>query len=671
MHDLESLWQSLLELSVSHILAEEDYNGLIEMLSASPVLDALFEDAPQGAKAVFVHRFGREIWNTTPLPGNRFRPRHRSPPSKGQRCPCGSGLKYKQCCLYAPRAPRLEPWQIWAIAWSMFEESERKAALASAVIPAEALPFIAREQLYSGHPGRARDLLKPLFEKSKKASEAVLSEAVEPLSEAYRDLGHHAKRKAFLEQIVDNSDGAVLAAAVGELSPILADTGHWDEAWRRHSQGMRAVPDDPMLALLEVTLLYAEQRGEEAVMRAEFWRRRLGDRLDPDHPACAAFERIAANPEAGILAMTGDDELMEVVEVIDHGLDRPEAAHRVVREEPFEDLAGFEQGIRRRLHGMGLSGEDLERAVAEALREYEQDSAAMADESTEDEDADNSAALQAPDAIAAIEERWRDIYPVTKPFASSFEPFGEADPWDPEIRAQWLEFLEQNPAAFDSLDILDDVATALYMHPATFEGSLHSTFAAVVRRGARLLDRSLSGHGEPLPELPWPTVDNRPALRLLVHHVYLLEAAGDQDEAVARMQQYMTLNPGDNHGFRCQLIAHYLERGDDESALTLSERFPDDMLLETSMGRVLALYRLGRADEAAAALEIVYKINTHVIEMLTQNRAKKPKIEEHGMRIGRRDQAWLYRNAMRPLWQQTPGAIDWLRERGRALRSGA
>jgi len=133
MHDVESLWQSLLEQSVSHILIEQDYNGLIEMLSTSPVLDALFADAPQGARAVFVHRFGREIWNTTPLSGNRFRPRHRSPPNKGQRCPCGSGLKYKQCCLYAPRAPGLEPGQIWSIAWSMFEESERKAALDSAV----------------------------------------------------------------------------------------------------------------------------------------------------------------------------------------------------------------------------------------------------------------------------------------------------------------------------------------------------------------------------------------------------------------------------------------------------------------------------------------------------------------------------------------------------------
>jgi len=44
MHDVESLWQSLLEQSVSHILIEQDYNGLIEMLSTSPVLDALFAD---------------------------------------------------------------------------------------------------------------------------------------------------------------------------------------------------------------------------------------------------------------------------------------------------------------------------------------------------------------------------------------------------------------------------------------------------------------------------------------------------------------------------------------------------------------------------------------------------------------------------------------------------
>lgn len=36
----------------------------------------------------------------------------------------------------------------------------------------------------------------------------------------------------------------------------------------------------------------------------------------------------------------------------------------------------------------------------------------------------------------------------------------------------------------------------------------------------------------------------------------------------------------------------------DEVALALAERIPDDMLVDTTYGRALALFRLGRRDEA-------------------------------------------------------------------------
>lgn len=43
-------------------------------------------------------------------------------------------------------------------------------------------------------------------------------------------------------------------------------------------------------------------------------------------------------------------------------------------------------------------------------------------------------------------------------------------------------------------------------------------------------------------------------------------------------------------------------------------------------------------------------------------RVKRPKFSEHGILIGGEDQAWLYREEMRDLWQDTPGALDWLKK---------
>jgi len=368
MHDEQDQWQILLEESVGHILAGVDFDGLIEMLNTSPTLDPVFEGAPEGARAAIAHRFGREIWNATPQPGNRFRPRYRLPPKSGERCPCGSGLKYKHCCEQATRLQPFEPALIWSIAWPMFDETEKKAALEANAIPPAALPVIAQEQLDAGHPGKARDLLEPLFENSRKVRDDVLAAAVEVLSEAYRDLGHHEQRRKFLEQLAGNCQGPVLVEAIGELCPILCDAGHWEQAWRRHAEAMRAAPDDPMLAMLEVTMLYAEGRVDEAGRRAQFWKRRLKSRLEPDHPALEALERMASNPEAGPLAMAGYDVLLRVREVIEAGLQRPEVAHLVVTEGPDDDSPEFEANIRQHFRGMGMSGDDLERTRGSGRR---------------------------------------------------------------------------------------------------------------------------------------------------------------------------------------------------------------------------------------------------------------------------------------------------------------
>jgi len=666
------LWQILLEESIGHILATGDYDSFIEMLNTSPVLDPLFDDVPEGGRATIAHNMGRAIWNATPLPGNRFRPRHRLPPDSGKPCPCGSGLKYRQCCEPGPRHPPLDPGLAWSIAWSMFSEAEKQAALESRAIPVPALPTIAQAYLDDRHPGKARDLLEPLVQKPAKVSADTLAQAVEVLSEAYRDLGHHRKRRSFLEQLAETSRGPVLVAVVGQLCPLLADAEDWDEAWRLHGKALRAMPDDPMLAMQEVTMLYAQGRPEEAGMRAKFWHRRMGTRLPPDHPAREALDRVVANPGAGLLAMAGDDALQRLRQTIDTGLSRPALVHELVDEDEPVDDSNFEASIRAHFRGMGMTGEDLEQVVANATEDFAQGSAitgleADPDEAGDDPEDDDSAWLKATTSLARVEERWRGVYPGSKPFSISFEPFGEADPWAPEASAQWLKFLEDNPAAFDSLEILDDLATALYAHPAMQAGALTEMFADVVRRGVDVLDRTLAECDDALPQLPWQIVANRPALRLLAHHIHLVRTAGQTAEAVHRLEQYLILSPGDSHGFRGFLIEHHLRAGDDESALEIAARFPDDILVETSMGRVLALYRLGRLEEAVVGLASTHRNNPYLIEMLINTRVKKPRIDQHGIRVGGPDQAWLYRESMRPVWQATPGAIEWLEQQRKGL----
>lgn len=57
-----------------------------------------------------------------------------------------------------------------------------------------------------------------------------------------------------------------------------------------------------------------------------------------------------------------------------------------------------------------------------------------------------------PASLAALEHHWHEVFPPD-------------NPWKPGLEEQWMAFLTQHPEAFDSLDILDDLSTALTRHP--------------------------------------------------------------------------------------------------------------------------------------------------------------------------------------------------------------
>jgi hypothetical protein len=105
----------------------------------------------------------------------------------------------------------------------------------------------------------------------------------------------------------------------------------------------------------------------------------------------------------------------------------------------------------------------------------------------------------------------------------------------------------------------------------------------------------------------------------------------------------------------------------DEQALELAERFPNDMNPEVAYGKVLALYRLGRQKEAVEALGNSLEYLGKIPRYLIAKRVKKPKLTPDRTMLGGDDQAWYYREEMRDVWLQTPGAIDWLKKAEKAF----
>jgi len=182
-----------------------------------------------------------------------------------------------------------------------------------------------------------------------------------------------------------------------------------------------------------------------------------------------------------------------------------------------------------------------------------------------------------------------------------------------------------------------------------------------------ITEKALAAAGE--SQLHWVMPDNRPALRAMARLVNVKTIMeGDQEEGLRRAQRLITINPHDNHGFRSIVMNQLIAEGRDEEALQLAQGYPGDMNPEITFGKILVLYRLGRQKEAVEevgnALEFLGKIPRY----LTAKRIRKPKLRPDAVQYGGDDQAWYYREEMRDVWLQTPGALAWLNNAEKAFQ---
>ncbi|MDP2784405.1 MAG: SEC-C metal-binding domain-containing protein [Sulfurimicrobium sp.] len=224
---------------------------------------------------------GRAIWNHLPLPDNGYQPRKLPEPGRNDPCPCGSGRKYKQCCAGAASGmPPLEVEGILPLVLEMLPNTELARLPAKRFSP-ELLAGIASEWSREGDSDRALALLEPLF-----ADPAVLdgrhAVAFDMLMNIYLEQNKPRKRKALLELCLGSRDAHLRGTALQRQCVMVFDSGAREEGWKLFHQALRESPDDPSLALLELSLLQGEGKVDMMRERARFWAARLQRRADRD-----------------------------------------------------------------------------------------------------------------------------------------------------------------------------------------------------------------------------------------------------------------------------------------------------------------------------------------------------------------------------------------------------
>ena len=162
--------------------------------------------------------------------------------------------------------------------------------------------------------------------------------------------------------------------------------------------------------------------------------------------------------------------------------------------------------------------------------------------------------------------------------------------------------------------------------------------------------------------LEWGWLENRPFLRCLHGLALARYQEGRIEEALRLFQELLYLNPNDNQGVRAMAEEILFKLGRLEEALKIIEQYRDDAMPETLYGRALALFKLGRRQEATAALKEAVEYLPLVSKELLKTKHRLPRTARPDVvTLGGADEAYYYWERWGQFWQEDPEALEWLR----------
>lgn len=590
----------------------------------APLMLESFNDEERSRMAYWM---GVNLWNSAPQPAHHFKPTPLDKPSRNSPCPCGSGFKYKQCCSRLPTLMQLPTDTFWPLMPEVVSKAQINRFIKNQQLPVKAIATLADFFSEQGDDAQVIKMLDPLFEGNASRLNHNQSGLLDMLCDSYNN--HYRtdkKKKDLLQRMCQHKDRSIRAEAWQRVSSWQLDSGDFPAAMDALAKAMQADPGNPSHSLLELTLLVSSKQIEQARQRAIFWRRKL-KHLEFELPELiSTLERAQTDPAGALqytMSETDDDpRLMHLLEWIDEHKDLPLIEYALEKIEIEEDE------------------EEEELPYPDPML--------------------NACTLQPPADIFELEMQWSGIRPDDKPFGTQLEPMSETLIWENELETEWLEFIQQNPQAINSLDIMDDLVTMIYSHPNnnSIWGPLGKIQSLLDRHESLLKNLNIPAEYN----LPWVMPDNRPALRLLTHNINLAINQDEKPHSIELIKLYLQLNPHDNHGYRSLLVNHYLQHNENHKAIEFAANYPDDMLAETSYGLILALYRLGDLERAEQALQVVLEKLPRVAEYLIKARVTQPELSDYGISFGGEDQAWFYREEMRETWKRSKGCLEWLKK---------
>ncbi len=158
----------------------------------------------------------------------------------------------------------------------------------------------------------------------------------------------------------------------------------------------------------------------------------------------------------------------------------------------------------------------------------------------------------------------------------------------------------------------------------------------------------------------WQVDETRPYMRAKLSLADCLCGQGRYAEASRHFEELLHLNPNDDQGVRYWYSLCLFAMGDDEALQHLLDRFAWDATAPWTYARALFLYRTRGPERARNALRQALESNRHVPDFLLAIEELPAEVPEV-VGIGSKEEAAAVAEALCEAWEDTPGALAWLR----------
>ncbi|MCP3951410.1 MAG: SEC-C domain-containing protein [Desulfobacterales bacterium] len=561
----------------------------------------------------------RPLWNSTPLKSHHYKPEPLPKPGRNDRCYCGSGYKFKQCCQrFAGQMQTISAEDVWPVFIQVLSAEELHEVMELQAMPVALLVEIAQDAFDDGDYDFTCSTLDRLFEYPSAWLKDEGDFAINLMCNACDELDETGRKQAFLAKQRKSGNKWLRSGAWQRSSVMWLDMGDAEAAWGAYETAKKLTPKDPSIDTLELYLLLGEEQYEHAQRRAEMieqkWKRENFDKKMP--------------------------EIFDFIQQVIHS---PES---VLGTENTEDNSE----ILNRLQNW------VQSAASIAILPYGADAGSTQPLDIDPLKRDQFFCIKTPASLRQIEAEWYTVFSGEKPFLD--HTFIESETTLQETD-KWLAFLDKHPQAFNSIMILDDLVSLLQSFG---EVDSAQTYEHILNPIYQHAENIITPLGED-KRFDWGFMDNRPFLRLLINHIYALWRRGEFEQTIPMMERQIRLNPQDNQGVRGLLINAYLKLGNDLGALKLAQIYIDDISPEIALGRILALFRLDQHQEAAIAWRSAQEHFKHAKRYLSSARINPPEIDDSPNAVwGSEEEMWMYRQDMHEAWLHTQGIIEWLKK---------